>query len=217
MTTNRCSFAPSLSHNGVPSILQMRCLQENGVRFEYSSLTETNEFAWFFYSRMFVFLIYYCKIIESVSNAFFCLVIILKRSVLELWMWWLLLVIEGGVEFHTLIKGFCFSRWPIYDSQCVDFSSPERKAQSSFSPHLSSVCLFIFHMFSQEEPLNKFQPNLVQCLRGWREFKCLQMNQWPRPFPRGDNNEIAKIHRRLKIFFSRLTSPISTNRCIFST
>ena len=116
------------------------------------------------------------------------------------------LTIEGGVEFHTLIKGFCFSRWPIYD----DFSSPERKAQASFSPHLSSVCLIIFHMFSQEEPLNQFQPNLVQCPRGWREFKCVQTNQRTRPFPRGDNNEIAKIYRRLKIFFSRLTSPIST-------
>ena len=57
----------------VPSILQMCCLQEYGVRFEYSSdtLTETNEFACFFYSRMFGFLIYYCKIIENVSNAFF--------------------------------------------------------------------------------------------------------------------------------------------------
>ena len=33
----------------------------------------------------------------------------------------------------------------------------------------------------------------------------------PRPFPRGDNKEIAKIHRRtLKIFFIRTTGPIST-------
>ena len=34
----------------------------------------------------------------------------------------------------------------------------------------------------------------------------------PRPFPRGDNYEIAKIHWRnnLKIFFSRTTEPIST-------
>ena len=33
----------------------------------------------------------------------------------------------------------------------------------------------------------------------------------PRPFPRGDNCEITKIHwRNFKIFFSRITGPIST-------
>ena len=36
-------------------------------------------------------------------------------------------------------------------------------------------------------------------------------NEGPRPFPRGDNYEIAKIHwRNFKIFFSRTTGPIST-------
>ena len=36
-------------------------------------------------------------------------------------------------------------------------------------------------------------------------------NEGPRPFPRGDNNEIAKIHwRNSKIFFSRTNEPIST-------
>ena len=36
-------------------------------------------------------------------------------------------------------------------------------------------------------------------------------NEWPLPFPRGDNYEIAKINwRNLKIFFSRTTGPIST-------
>ena len=35
-------------------------------------------------------------------------------------------------------------------------------------------------------------------------------NEGPRPFPRGDNYEIVKIHwRNLKIFFSRTTGPIS--------
>ena len=36
-------------------------------------------------------------------------------------------------------------------------------------------------------------------------------NEWPCPFPRGDNKEIAKIHwQTLKIFFLRTTGPIST-------
>ena len=36
-------------------------------------------------------------------------------------------------------------------------------------------------------------------------------NEGPRPFARGDNNEIVKIHWwNLKIFFSRTTGPIST-------
>ena len=36
-------------------------------------------------------------------------------------------------------------------------------------------------------------------------------NEGHRPFPKGDNCEIAKIHRRnLKIFFSRTIGPIST-------
>ena len=36
-------------------------------------------------------------------------------------------------------------------------------------------------------------------------------NEGPRPFPRGDNKEIAKIHvRTFKIFFLKTTEPIST-------
>ena len=36
-------------------------------------------------------------------------------------------------------------------------------------------------------------------------------NEGSRRFPRGDNNEIAKIHwRNLKFFFSRTTEPMST-------
>ena len=36
-------------------------------------------------------------------------------------------------------------------------------------------------------------------------------NEGPRPFPRGDNYEIVKIHwQNLKIFFSRTTGPILT-------
>ena len=36
-------------------------------------------------------------------------------------------------------------------------------------------------------------------------------NEGPRPFPRGDNKELAKIHwQTLKIYFLRTTGPIST-------
>ena len=37
-------------------------------------------------------------------------------------------------------------------------------------------------------------------------------NEWPRPFPRGDNYEIAKTHwwNLKKIFYVRITVPIST-------
>ena len=68
------------------------------------------------------------------------------------------------------------------------FSSPELKAQVSFSDHLSSVCpsvclsvclsvckLFTFST-SSPEPLGQFQPNLAQSILGWRRFKFLEMN-----------------------------------------
>ena len=49
--------------------------------------------------------------------------------------------------------------------------------------------------FSSTEPYGQFQPKLAQCLL----------------FPRGDNHEIVKVHRRnLYIFFSRTAGPIST-------
>ena len=64
------------------------------------------------------------------------------------------------------------------------FSSPELKAQVSFSDRLSSVVclsvrpsvckLFLFSTSSQE-PLGQFQPNLAQSILGWRGFKFVQM------------------------------------------
>ena len=66
------------------------------------------------------------------------------------------------------------------------FSSPERKAQLSFSDqNLSIVCrcrcfrcpcckLFTFSS-SSPEPLSQFQPNLAQSILGWRGFKLVQM------------------------------------------
>ena len=45
----------------------------------------------------------------------------------------------------------------------------------------------------------------------WVKGIQVYSNEGPRPFPRGDNYEIVKIHwRNLKIFFSRTTEPIST-------
>ena len=44
----------------------------------------------------------------------------------------------------------------------------------------------------------------------WVKGTQVCSNEGPRPFPRGDNYEIVKIHwRNLKIFFSRTTKPIS--------
>ena len=84
----------------------------------------------------------------------------------------------------------------------VFFRSTELKAQVSFSDRLlsvvrpsvcPSVCkLFTFSSYSQE-PLGQFQPNLTQSILGWWGFNFVQM-KGPRPFPRGDNKEIAKIH-----------------------
>ena len=57
-------------------------------------------------------------------------------------------------------------------------------------------------LFSSSEPVNflhfnilllKFQPNLAQNVLGWWGLKLFQM-KLGQPFPRGDNNEIAKIH-----------------------
>ena len=65
-----------------------------------------------------------------------------------------------------------------------------------------SVCL----SSSSPEPLGQFQPNMAKSILGWRGS-----NEGPHPFPRGDNNEIVKIHwRNLKIFFFRSKESIST-------
>ena len=70
------------------------------------------------------------------------------------------------------------------------FSSLELKAQMSFFDHLLSKCLSVnishFH-------LHQFQLNIIQNILGWRELKFLQMKM-PHPFPRGNNNQIVKIH-----------------------
>ena len=72
--------------------------------------------------------------------------------------------------------------WPRGQIYNKVFSSPELKAQVSFSDHLSSVSKLLTFSSSSQEPLGQFQLNLAQ--RG------------PSPFPRGDNYEIAKINWR---------------------
>ena len=98
---------------------------------------------------------------------------------------------------------------------CYFFSSPELKAQVSFSCSLLSIGLSVCKLFtfssSSQEPLGQFQPNLIgtkhPCVKGIQVCS----NDEPKPFPRGDNYEIAKIHSwNLKIFFSRTNGPIST-------
>ena len=53
--------------------------------------------------------------------------------------------------------------------------------------------------------------NLIHTNYPWLKGIQVCSNEGPRPFPRGDNNEIAKIHWQiLKIIISRTTGPILT-------
>ena len=84
------------------------------------------------------------------------------------------------------------------------FSSPEPKAQVSFSDQNLSVVrrrcrccrcrkLFTFSS-SSPEPLGQFQPNLAQSILGWREIVFVQTK----------SQIIVKIYwQTLKIVFSR--------------
>ena len=76
-----------------------------------------------------------------------------------------------------------------------------------------SVCPFVCKLYtfssSSQEPIGQFQPKL-----GTKHPYVMGIqvcsNEVPRPFPRGDNNEIAKMHWwTLKIFVLRTTGPIS--------
>ena len=64
---------------------------------------------------------------------------------------------------------------------------------------------------SSSEPLNQISTKLGT-KHPWVMGIQDCSTEVPHPFPRGDNNEMVKIHRRnLKIFFSITTEPISTN------
>ena len=47
---------------------------------------------------------------------------------------------------------------------------------------------------SSREPLSQFQPNLAQSILGWNGLNY--SNNGHRPFPRGDNYKMVKIHWR---------------------
>ena len=78
-----------------------------------------------------------------------------------------------------------------------------------------SVCLSVnfwhFHLLFQNHWATNFNQSWHKATFG-EDDSSFFSNEGPRPFPRGDNYEIAKIHwQNLKIFFSRTTWPISTN------
>ena len=92
------------------------------------------------------------------------------------------------------------------------FSSPEPKAQVSYSDHLLSVCLSVrlltFHIFDFFS--RTAGPNSTKLGTHHPWVKGLQVcsNEGPGPLQRGDNHENAKIGwSHLKIFFSRTTGP----------
>ena len=77
------------------------------------------------------------------------------------------------------------------------FSSPELKAQVNFSDHLLSVvCLSVcilhnLNFFSRTAGPISTKPGTTY---PWLVGIQFCSNKGPRPFPRGDDYEIAKIH-----------------------
>ena len=131
------------------------------------------------------------------------------------------------IWFFSLYTFYCFSLLFFKKNGMIfiRFSSPEPKAQVSFSDQNLSVVrrrrrrcrrcrrccrkLFTFSS-SSPDPLGQFQPNLAQSILWWRGFKFVQM-KGPAFFKGIYIYEVAKIHsRNKKIFFSRVTEPIST-------
>ena len=93
------------------------------------------------------------------------------------------------------------------------FSSPELKAQVSFSDHLSSVvcpsvclCKFShFHLLLQNHWAN-FNQTWHKVSEGEGDSRLFKWR--PRPSKRGDNWELIKINWQLLKIFSRTTGPI---------
>ena len=82
------------------------------------------------------------------------------------------------------IYPFLISKLQCNNNVSLVFSSPELKAQVSFSDRLSSVvclsvrpsvCKLFTFSSSSPEPLGQFQPNLAQSIPGWRGFKFVKM------------------------------------------
>ena len=90
-----------------------------------------------------------------------------------------------------------------YDNNLLDidvFSSPELEAQVSFSDHMSSVV-----SLSVRLSVNFSYFRLLLQRHPWVKEIQVCSNEGPRPFPRGDNFKIAKIHLRNSKIFSRTT------------
>ena len=127
-----------------------------------------------------------------------------------------LLVYKGSHQNLNDIQFFFF--WHLL------FSSPEPKAQLSFSDQNLSIvsrchcfrccfrccrCKLFTFSSSSPEPLSQFQPNWHKASLGEGDSSLFKWRTPPPPFfHRGDNYKIAKIH--WQIFFSRTTEPIST-------
>ena len=82
------------------------------------------------------------------------------------------------------------------------------RCQSLSSSSLLSCTFHIFIIFSRTTgPISSKHSTKHSWVMGIQVCS----NEGPRPFPRGDNYELAKIHwRNFKIFISRTTGPIST-------
>ena len=126
------------------------------------------------------------------------------------WLWrqmsyYILFSVENSCIFDRFLKWYY--QLFLAESAIELFWSPLVRHLSVFP----SVCLFVifshFQLFIQNHWANFNQT--------WHKASLgegyLSLNKWrARPFRRGDNYEIAKIHWRiLKIVFSRTTEPIS--------
>ena len=106
----------------------------------------------------------------------------------------------------------CSGKYDVFDTSFIPagtlsdlvFSSPELKAQVSFSDRLSSVvCLSVFPSVRLTVNFSYFRLLLknhwVHFNQIWHKTSLGEgnssfLNEGPRPFSRGYNNEIAEIH-----------------------
>ena len=110
----------------------------------------------------------------------------------------------------------------LYIIHCISplYSSPELKAEVSFSDRLLSVvclsfCLFVrlktFHIFNFFSRTTWPISTKHATKHPWVKKIQVCSNEGSRPFPRGDNTENVKLYwKYLKIFFSRTVWPIWT-------
>ena len=102
-----------------------------------------------------------------------------------------------------------YYKTPKHRDSSIIFSSPELKAQVSFSDHLSSVvclsiclsvclsvCLSTFHIFIFFSRTTGPISTKLGTKHPWVKGIQVCSNEGPRPFPRGDDYEIVKIHWR---------------------